>query len=126
VARSTPPIRAWPRSGASTVDRILRHVDLPAPFGPSRPVILASAAAKLTPSSARTAPNCLPSASTSITAGSPLRRARARSRSRSEQRQEERHRRLERETRSVERLLRMLEERAEEARYAADRDLPVP
>src|SRR5690606_41949038 len=96
-----------------TVDRILRHVDLPAPFGPKSPVISPSAALKLTASSARTSPKRLLSRSTSIIA-TPSRRG-------PEKAQEERGRRLRLEALRVERGgHRALEEHAQQTRNATD------
>src|SRR5258705_11216811 len=43
---------AWPASGVTSVASMRCSVVLPAPFGPSRPVIAPSAARKLTPSTA--------------------------------------------------------------------------
>ena len=55
-ATSIPSICAVPESGTSTVYRMRSVVDLPAPFGPSKPLILPSGASKLTPRTARTLP----------------------------------------------------------------------
>src|SRR5262245_38996217 len=108
-----PPTRAVPRSGRSTVERILRQVDLPAPFGPNKPVILPSAAAKLTPPSAVTLPKLLPRPSISIIACG--------SRPGAVQRQKEGRRRLGREAGRVERVgVCVLEECADDPRHAAD------
>ena len=65
---SVPSIRALPESGRSTVYNIRSVVDLPAPLGPSSPVMRPSAALKLTSRTASTAPKRLARASTSITA----------------------------------------------------------
>src|SRR5690348_10390980 len=52
-----PSIWASPASGFNTVYRIRSVVDLPAPFGPRRPVIFPSWARRLTSRTALTLPN---------------------------------------------------------------------
>ena len=52
--------------GASNAEIILSVVVLPAPFGPSSPVMAPSGAVKETSRTAAMAPNCLPSALASI------------------------------------------------------------
>src|SRR6185312_6904192 len=52
-----PSTRASPASGFNTVYRIRSVVDLPAPFGPRRPVIFPSPARRLTSRTAATLPN---------------------------------------------------------------------
>ncbi len=49
-----PATSASPESGRERVVRIFTVVDLPAPFGPTRPNTLPAATSKLTPSRART------------------------------------------------------------------------
>ena len=66
LATSSPAIVALPRSARMTVDKIRRLVDLPAPFGPRRPVIRPRGAEKLTPFSAATLPKDFSMSVTSI------------------------------------------------------------
>src|ERR1700730_10206545 len=58
VTMLTPSIIASPTSGAMTVYKIRSVVDLPAPLGPSNPVMRPSAARKLTSRTAVTRPKC--------------------------------------------------------------------
>src|SRR3981081_4633839 len=51
-------MKASPTSGAMTVYKMRSVVDLPAPFGPSSPVMRPSAARKLTSRTAVTRPKC--------------------------------------------------------------------
>src|SRR5438093_11902395 len=62
LARVTgwPPMRSSPRSGRRPPPRILRSVDLPAPFSPTTACDSPSPIAKLTSRNAATAPNDLP------------------------------------------------------------------
>ena len=73
-ATSTPLTSAWPASARSKVARILTAVVLPAPFGPSTPSTLPAVAARSTPASAVTAPNCLvkPRASNAYGGAAPI------------------------------------------------------
>src|SRR5271170_7003123 len=61
-----PSMRASPESGLSTVYRIRRLVDLPAPLGPSSPVMRPSRARRLKSRTATTAPKRLLRLSASI------------------------------------------------------------
>src|SRR3977135_2849097 len=58
VTTLTPSMKASPTSGAMTVYKMRSVVDLPAPFGPSSPVMRPSAARKLTSRTAGTRPKC--------------------------------------------------------------------
>src|SRR5512144_1822423 len=63
---SKPPTSAVPAVGGSRVVSMRISVDLPAPFGPSRPKISPCSTRKLTPLTAVKAPNVLTICSTSI------------------------------------------------------------
>src|SRR5579872_7033397 len=63
---SNPLTRAVPDVGGSSVTSIRMSVDLPAPFGPSRPKISPSSTANEMPFTAVNAPNCLTMLRTSI------------------------------------------------------------
>src|SRR5262245_58338059 len=113
-----PSISASPSSGLSTVYNMRSVVDLPAPFGPSRPVICPSRALKLTPRTATTLPNDLHSPRAS-NIGTP-------SRCRTCEGDEERHgRNLQRTTRIEGLRTSRLDEFRHHAIHAGHADLPV-
>jgi hypothetical protein len=66
LTTSKPLITAVPDVGGSSVTIIRISVDLPAPFGPSRPKISPSSTAKLMPLTAVKSPNVLTMFRTSI------------------------------------------------------------
>src|SRR5262249_55948549 len=66
VTMSYPLTRAVPAVGGRSVTSMRMSVDLPAPFGPSRPKISPSSTAKLTPFTAVKSPNFLTIPRTSI------------------------------------------------------------
>ena len=67
LTTSKPPMRAWPASGTSRVDRMRTAVVLPAPLGPSTPRTVPRATARSTPWRAFVSPKCLTRPSASIT-----------------------------------------------------------
>src|SRR5690606_3549835 len=67
AATCRPSMIASPASGAITPEIMRKVVDLPAPFGPSRPVMQPSSARKLTSCTACTLPKLFRSWRTSIT-----------------------------------------------------------
>src|SRR6187397_773172 len=71
VLASSPSTRTCPESGRISVYSMRSVVVLPAPFGPSRPVISPSRATKLTPATACTLPNDLWRSRTSSMSGLP-------------------------------------------------------
>src|SRR5258708_7178318 len=71
VTTLTPSMVASPTSGAMTVYKMRSVVDLPAPLGPSNPVMRPSCARKVTSRTAVTRPKCFWRLLASITEGSP-------------------------------------------------------
>src|ERR1700761_1822307 len=57
--RSKPAKTIRPPVGAASPARQLKNVDLPAPFGPMRPMISPSSTARSAPATARKVPNAL-------------------------------------------------------------------
>ncbi len=55
----SPSSRIRPESGLCTPANVLTRVDLPAPFSPARACTSPARSSRLTPASARTAPNAL-------------------------------------------------------------------